>query len=376
MGYAHHVAVYRNPDEDDYPHPRPLIDLFSRPSKVDLLPLEFQVTIVLAWLLDQSRPFAEQLLQAFCARLCVPGGHRIGARAAVTVPAPSAASSLHPDLSIDVGERAAQLLVEVKVDAAFHTHLINGATLTQPDAYVHAWRQAAARSPQAEAVIRRVGALTRVPAAAPKPASELGDERTRRAAGLSWHRIRDLMLAVADAGDFGRCEVVAREFADLVECRVINLGGAEIADPLLSWAQRLLAEALPAIAACVTGATLGPNVAAKSDYVGRYLRLDFGLEAPVQLWIYVSTADGRYNGGRADANLWLSERPDERAPGEVRSQLEQGGFREVRDSAGGSPRRPLPVQQIQRAGEANAEMQMVVDWALRSLRQAGVPVIG
>jgi hypothetical protein len=368
------VPVYHDPQSGDYPHPKLLVDLLARPSKVDLLPLELQLTTILAWLVDRSRPCALELLKAFVGPHDDLAEHPIGARTRVTLPPIPPGGPLYPDLSIDVGDQALQLLIEVKVDAAFHTHVLDEATTPQPDTYVLAWRRAVESSDHGEAAVRRVGTLSRAPAEAPTPDVNLADVHTRRAADISWHSVRDLIDRVARADGFGEHRVVAHEFVNVLGQRVLHPAGTEISDPVLAWGSELLAELLPTVAARVPGASLGNNVAPQLDYVGRYLRLDFGLETPIQLWVYVSTAAGRYNGGRTEAHLWLSERPDERAASEVRAQLTTAGFSDVTDLAGTALRRALPVKLIRASGEQGAEREVAIEWILRSLGQAGVAI--
>jgi hypothetical protein len=370
------VTVYLDPSASDYPHPRLFVDLMARPSTVDLLPLELQVTTALAWLADRSRPFALALLDAFLGAAPGAGEHAIGARTQVTLPPLPSGGPLFPDLSIDIAGHTLQLLVEVKVDATFHTHVLDDGISAQPNTYVTAWRRAVEREGRGEARIRRVGTLSRTPADVPRPDAKLADAQTRRAADISWHSVRDLITDVAGAGGFGELRVLAQEFEDALEQRILNpAGGAPIGDPTLAWGFELLAAVLPAVVERVSGASLGNRVAPQTDYVGRYLRLDFGLPAPVEFWIYVTTAEGRYNGGRTEANLWLSEHPDARAVSEVRKQLATAGFAEVTDAAGTTLRRSLPLAQITAAGEPNGQREAAIDWILRSLRQAGAGVI-
>ncbi len=347
----------------------------ARPSKIDLLPLELQVTTVLAWLLDRSRPFALALLDAFLGAEHEAGEQAIGARTQVTPPPLPPGGPLFPDLSIDIADCAVQLLIEVKVDATFHTHVLDDGTFLQPDTYVLAWTRATELDGRGEARVRRVGTLSRTPADAPRPDASLGDANTHRAADISWHAVRDLIDGVASVGGFDGLQVVAQEFVDVLEQRVLHPAGAEISDPVLAWGIELLADVLPTVAARVPGASLGNNVAAQLDYVGRYLRLDFGLETPIQFWVYISTATGRYNGGRTEANLWLSERPDERAASEVRAQLATAGFSDVTDLAGTALRRALPLTHIRASGEPSVEREVAVAWILRSLQQAGAQVL-
>lgn len=369
------MPVYQDPRNSDYPHPRLLLDLLARPSRIDLLPLEVQVTIILAWLLDRSPAFSSRLLGLFFGDEQDFASTAIGARTAVSMPAVVPGRTLHPDLSIDVGERAAQLLVEVKIDAAFHTHTIEETAISQPDAYVYAWRRAICTDEGTEARQRRVGTLSRIPAQAPQAVAAPADEQTFRGADLSWHAVRDLVCEVDASTGFGPCEVIARDFVAVIDRRIIHSAKMEIEDPTLAWAYDLLADVLPALVGHLPGASLGNKVAPQADYVGRYLHLDFGLEEPIQLWIYVSAVGGRYNGGRLEANVWLSERPDRRASPSVRTQLQAGGFSLVTDAAGAALRRSLAVARLRACADLRLERQEVLDWLLRSLRQTGVQVI-
>jgi len=290
-------------------------------------------------------------------------------------PRKSASTTAASDLSIDVAERALQLLIEVKVDASFHTHALDSGTYLQPDTYVLAWEHAVGLDRTGEAEIRRVGTLSRTPAAAPRPDAKLEDADTRRAEDISWHAVRDLIEDGVSTRAFGELRGIASEFSDVLEERVLSSGsGTAISDPTLAWGWSLLADVLPAVVGRTPGASLGPNVAPQLDYVGRYMRLDFDLEAPVQLWIYVSTALGRYNGGRAEASLWLSERPDARFPPDVRGQFATAGFSEVVDLAGSALRRSFSVDQIRASAGRGSDREVVIEWLLRCLRQAGVQI--
>jgi hypothetical protein len=369
------MTIYRDPSASGYPHPRLFVDLLARPSKVDLLPLELQVTAILAWLLDRSRPFALALLDAFVGLECDVGERVIGARTQIGLPPIPPGGWLYPDLSIDVADGALQLLVEVKVDASFHTHVLDSGTYLQPDTYVLAWEHAAGLDGRDEAEMRRVGTLSRSPANAPKLDAKLEDADTRRGADISWHTVRDLIADGVSAGAFGELRGIASEFSDVVEERILSsASGTAISDPTLAWGWGLLADVLPAVVGRIPGASLGPSVAPQLDYVGRYLRLDFGLASPVQLWIYVSTALGRYNGGRAEANLWLSERPDALFPPDVRRQLATAGFSEVTDLAGSALRRSFSVDRILASVAGDSDREIVIEWILRSLTQAGALV--
>jgi hypothetical protein len=370
------MTVYLDPRASGYPHPRLFVDLMARPSTVDLLPLELQITAALAWLADRSRPFALALLDAFFGADPGVGEQEIGARTRVTLPPLPPGGPLFPDLSIDVADHTLQLLVEVKVDATFHTHVLEDGISAQPDTYVKAWRRAAEQEGRGEARIRRVGTLSRTPADVPRSDPNLGDAHTQRAANISWHNIRDLIASVTGSGGFGELRSIAQEFEAALEQRILNqAGGVPIANTTLAWGFELLAAVLPAVVKRVSGASLGRRVVPQADYVGRYLRVDFGMSAPIEFWIYVTTADGRYNGGRAEANLWLSEHPDTRPLPDVRKQLATAGFAEFTDAAGTSLRRALPLSHIKAAGGLNGQHEAAIDWILRSLRQAGAKVI-
>lgn len=96
----------------------------------------------------------------------------------------------------------------------------------------------------------------------------------------------------------------------------------------------------------------------------------------MQLWLMVSAADGWYNGGRAEANVWLASRPDFTQPDWLDRVLDQAGFVAVRDRAGTSRRARRPVDDIREEVPEHRQGPELTGWAVRRLEQAGFRTAG
>lgn len=362
------MPFYRDPTEPGYPHPELFADVLRRASPLRHA-REEMVSGILVWFLDRSPAFAHAFLGLFlqAADLERAGGGTTGARDRdLTLPGP-----VYPDVSIDVAGGRLQLVVEVKVDATFHLHEGDEGPTLQPDTYVAAWERLA-RDGHGEATVRRLGTLSREPVAEIRP-SEAGvadPDATIRCRDVSWREVRDLLARLAAEGRLGELGSVAEEFVVGINRQVLSTTAAQNLpdDPDLLWGVELLGDLMPMLHERIAGSSLGNVTPARADYVGRYLRIG----GDVQLWIYVSIGSGRYNGGRAEATLWLAESPDLRAPAGTQASLAEAGWRLVTDGAGASYRKRWGVAELRAAdGDVRAQAQVAADAMARALGAAG-----
>jgi hypothetical protein len=258
---------------------------------------------VLAFMIDRNEAFARAFL-VLCAdgsdtqlEDAVVGAISIGARTQISLPAASPdglpqRTTLFPDISIDGAGQAFQLLVEVKVDAALHTTVISGVAFEQPDAYIHAWRRL--REPEPPRV-RRVCTLTR---------DQLHDGASDpwRGASVSWHGVAGLLKGESAVSTAPELALIAEELVTLIhtvvyppaidptELAYITEIGAVILGSFVTEIQR----AHPASMASASHA--------QRDYVGRYVTLPVAGDQ-LRLWLYVTSAGGRYNVPGHGANV-------------------------------------------------------------------------
>jgi len=193
-----------------------LLGLMGQATSPSQQPVENQLSEVLAFLIDRSASFARGFLRLCDAgrdgdlRDAVAAATVIGARTRISLPAPGPdglpqRTILFPDISIDGGDLAFQVLVEVKVDADLHRTTIAGRTLAQPDAYAHAWRFVdEPTSPK----IRRVCTLTRTPIAS--------DQDPWRRASLTWREVGSLLDAEIQSRHTPDLTVISSDLRNLI----------------------------------------------------------------------------------------------------------------------------------------------------------------
>lgn len=361
------MPFYRDPTEPGYPHPELFADVLRRASPLRHA-REEMVSRILVWFLDRSPAFAVAFLGLFldAADLAEVGGDATGARhSELTLP-----GRLYPDISVDVAGGRLQLVVEVKVDATFHIHDGDEGPTLQPDTYVAAWERLAREGP-GEAKVRRVGTLSRDPAAENR-SSETGvadSDATIRCRDVSWREVRDLVARLAAEGRLGELGSVAEEFVVGINRQVLSTTAVQNLpdDPDLKWGVELLSDLMPMLHERIAGSSLGNVTPARADYVGRYLRIG----ADVQFWIYVSIGSGRYNGGREEATLWLAESPDLRAPAGTQAALADAEWELVADGAGTSLRKRWSVAGLQADGDVRAQARVAAEAMARALGAAG-----
>lgn len=264
------------------------------------------------------------------------------------------------------------MLVEVKVDADFHSHEAAEGPTLQPDTYVREWERAAIAS-DCEARFRRVATLSRHPAVEIEPAERADDlAATRRGADLSWRAVRDLLARLVHEQSLGGLEPVAAAYVAGLDAHVLRVVAAELPeDPVLRAGVELLDVLAPELERRVVGARLVDRLLPRVDYVGRYVTIPRA--GDVQIWVYVTTAAGRYNVGRSEANLWLAERPDGPTLSDpLRAAMKAAGFDIVTDLAGTSMRRRLGMSEIASFGVSGSDRaNAVLDRIVRTLGNAG-----
>lgn len=196
------MTLYQDPKMPGRLRPSLVAELLGQPAWDQHHQLENQATIVLAWMIDRSAAIGRRLLDLWLDDVDIAEDAVIGARSQIEFP-----SKLRPDISVDVSDRAIQLLIEVKVGAQFAEH--DG--LVQDDAYRAEW----SGMRQGEADVRAVGTLTR-------DASGLPDEvdfGRLRGRDVTWGELRMALEELIDDGS------VDAGLADLVGsyCEAIDL---------------------------------------------------------------------------------------------------------------------------------------------------------
>jgi hypothetical protein len=364
-----------DPASESWPKPNLISGLIAAPTTEKLSPLERQVTVVLAWLVHHSREFALGLLERFLAgdEEALAATRRpktvIGARAWGTLrKLEGLTGDLYPDLTIAGSGRSFELIVELKVDAELHSwKLSDGMRLYQPDAYLRAWTEN--YDPDGEAIVRRLGTLTRN-----GPGIEL-EPSPYRAANLRWEDVRELLGGLLEEGKV-ETEVlaVALDAAAAIDERILKLGKPPpINDPAMAWGYTLLTLLAPAIAERLPQGSLGRGIGVFRDYVGRYVYFETS-SGQQRLHVFVTPREGRYNVPGHNSSLWICETPDTPWPASLGGLADGVGVPVVKDRAGyKSHRLGLEVAQIEAAGDEQAQLTYVLAEAaplLDALRSA------
>jgi hypothetical protein len=361
---------YVDPTSELWLRPNLIAGLMKSPATERVHPLERQVTIALAWLLHHSPLFTTEVAKLFFAgdqeALDALGSARaLGARAWGTLRPLPATGHLYPDVSIAGSERAFELLVEVKVDAAIHHWETDAGPLLQPDAYIDSWE--ANYDPDNEARVRRVGTLAKS-----GPGVAL-TEHPLRAADVTWKQVRELLSRMLEDGAIERSvAAVAIDFGAALDQFV--LAAPEVPqtdDPNLAWGYVLLHELQPKLAACLSGGKPGNQPGIHKDYVTSYVSFEAS-GATYRLWVAVTPEGARYNIAGHAARLWLSE-PDVPYPPQLAARFRDAGFTNMTSiTPYTSLRIGIDVADIQAVGDESEQAAFALDWILGVLETTGV----
>jgi hypothetical protein len=273
------------------------------PTTASVHPFENQVTEVLGFIIDHDHRFACDLVELLWSAGTPERSFwpvepaSVGAFPGGTLPGAGLAPVLYPDLSICGAGPDFQVLVEVKVTADFHGYLDEqGATVLQPDAYARGWETVTDELPQER---RRVSTI------APRPPRPAAAPHLMRGRDITWDAdVIPLLLECASRrGPLDDVVgVTALDLASAVRSRLTPPpppDRGDVSDELYALIDRWhepFVEALHAFEEARPGRLRPGRVATASDYLGAYVTVETPhCEAPVRIWVFVTTADGKYN---------------------------------------------------------------------------------
>ena len=325
------MRVYQDPAE---PRLRPnlVTGLMELPSTSTQSPEENQLSETLAWLLDRSPVFARSFAQLFFdpdsdAAHVLNTVDEFGAETRISLPPLLGTGALFPDLSLCGSKQTFQLLVEVKVDASLHSHPHEFGALTQPEAYMEAWRQV---DRTGEAQVRAVGTLTRGDVS-------VGSVGPMRARDVRWDELRSLLVELIDDEHLEPgVLLVAVDFVEAIDVRVLGrtkLPAADELEDFLDWADLLIRALSPELAK--RGLAPRKHVSRQAEFVGTYVDLQSPDGVAVELWIFASPIGGRYNlpGLAESLGVRLGAKGGEGDLGLITpARIHPGGFAFVRDN--------------------------------------------
>ena len=175
-------SLYKEPDSASRAN---LFDnLKKQPRTISVHPKENQFTEVLAWLLDNSlegaRGFAALFIEGDVEAITALNSCDVLSSRTQLKLRRKGSSRLFPDLSIEGEHKKFHLLVEVKVESEESVYETEGDSRLQADEYASVWNE---YTPTREAVVRRVGTLT-------KEGSSGSDGSVLRAANVTWHQVK------------------------------------------------------------------------------------------------------------------------------------------------------------------------------------------
>lgn len=268
------MTLYQDPKMPGRLRPSLVVELLGQPAWEQHHQLENQATIVLAWMIDRSPAIGRSLLDLWLDDVDLAEDAVIGARSQIEFP-----SKLRPDISVEVSDRAVQLLIEVKVGAHFAEH----AGLVQDDAYRAEW----SGMREGEADVRAVGTLTR-------DASDLPDEvdlRSLRARDVTWRGLRMTLDELAESGSLeAPVEDLVGSFCEAIDLHIDVASVDEGALP------DFLARAAPLVEAVAAklGQSLGtaPSITHGAHYAGAKLSYQALDGKPVVLRIVAGVPGG------------------------------------------------------------------------------------
>lgn len=270
------MTLYQDPTAPGRIRPNLMAELLGQPAWEQHHQLENQASIVLAWLIDRSPVIARRLIDLWLEDPDLPAGSAIGARDQVSFP-----SKRRPDISIDVGDRALQLLIEVKVGAQLADH----SGVPQDQAYRDEWQEMTV----GEAEVRAVGTLTRDPEAYDLPNKvSLPDFRAR---DVSWSELKSALLDVVNGDEVDSAlAVVVRSFCDAIDLHIdVATVDEESLPAFLDTARPLVQDIASDI-----GARLGtaPSIAHGAQFAGAKLAYEALDGKPVVIRIVAGVAGG------------------------------------------------------------------------------------
>jgi len=317
---------YVDPVGDSYRPPNLIERLARVPATHRIAPRENQMTETLAWLLDRSPTLARRFAQLFFAgdpeaSAALERATTFGTRTQLSLPVPGR-GTVFPDLSLAGDARTFELLVEVKVYADPHAFVSEGGDwMLQPDWYVEAWDARAAEAAEGQALVRRVGTLTRGFDFAKRSKSPT------RGRDVTWVEVVEAFKACASSGLEPAADAVAADFLQAVRRLVLGLEetlpdeehvGALLSDGrdvLLAVGERLRSS---------LGVSGAEKFMRRRDYQGTYFKTTTPDGVPLNFWLTVDPAGGRFNvpGAPDSIRVRLFEKPAELDEGRVLA----GGF--------------------------------------------------
>ena len=103
------------------------------------------------------------------------------------------------------------------------------------------------------------------------------------------------------------------------------------------------------------------------DYAGRFLRIAVD-GATLEICLYATTANGRYNAPEQGDSIWLAERPDRQFPGWVQEDLMRRGASKTRDLAGYSSfRMRMDAESLKPGRQRVSPAEDLADWVAEFL---------
>jgi hypothetical protein len=215
---------------------------------------------------------------------------------------------LYPDITITGSDRAFELLLEIKVDASVHGWPIVDGIVLQPDAYLRSWLDN--YEPETEALIRRIGTLTK---AGPGLAFD-ESLAAYRAHDVAWSEVRTLLSSMLANGkldpDVSR---IAEDTVDAIDSVILAtaVGCPPDLVPELAWACEHIPAMLAWLSEVVPGGTLKqkPKYVSSSNYVGGNLFFQTP-DGERCLWVYATPPGWPYHAGDGEMSLWAAEQTD------------------------------------------------------------------
>jgi hypothetical protein len=339
---------------------------------MDLTPTENQLTATLGWLLDHSQVFSRALARLFVehdaeAIEAVGAAETLGAQ--LQLPLRASTGWRRPDLSIDGSDRAFQLLIEVKLGSQFQEYAVPelGRSLSQPDAYLHAWDQCA---PLREARVRRVGTLT-LDGQAPRDESYL----SRRAADVTWAQVHALLQTLLDEKQIDEDVIlVSSDLRDYLAKRVLPV---QINPELLEWASKLTKEVVARLVVAIPGASSHGSFRPKAKflYAGGDVHFRSPKGAQKSLRLIVAQAGSKYHAPGRPEGLQIVDWFGPEGP-EAAELFATAGFQRLPD-VGRSRlyRASLPITEIRMVQGLDEQVAVAFEWAWARLSEAGLTPI-